>query len=178
MKRLIPALVIVLVVIGAGAWLAISLRAKWHYARLRTEVVQHSFSVLPMNEDITTLLAEVRAEWEERHSQVGGPHSDGLESIGMHPCVANLVEACSYQLPEYSFLSPNQNRRATVMAIYQLTIFAPSMDQSLHVSDDGHLAVIRCGTNCVYVFSDEDAGLREALYYLKAEDIEPENAGD
>ena len=47
-----------------------------------------------------------------------------------------------------------------------------TIDDSIHLSDDGHTALVRCRTNNVYVFEDEDTGLRESLYYVKMKDIE------
>ncbi len=79
-------------------------------------------------------------------------------------------------MPAYSFVSPEQNKRAALLAISQLTILAPSTDTSLHVSDDGHLAVMRCGQYCVALFSDEDGGLRETLYRLKPKNVELKDA--
>jgi hypothetical protein len=171
MKRLIPAIVIVVFVVGEGTWLFINLRTKQQYARVRDEVVRNSFSVKAMDDGTKALLAKARAGWQEVYSEVGGPHSNGLAEVGMRPCVANMAEVCAYQMPEYSFLSPSRNTHATLFGLSQLIILAPSTDKSLYVSDDRHLAVMRCGTSCIYVFSDEDAGLRETLYHLKAKNV-------
>lgn len=172
MQRLIPAIAIVIVVVGTGIWLSINLRTKQNYARLRDEVVQNSFSVKAMDEGSMAVFAKALAEWEEVYSEVGGPHSNGLEAIGLRPCVANMVDACAYQLPDYSFVSPSRNERATLLGIFQLSVFAPSTDKSLYVSDDGHRAVMRCGASCICVFSDDHAGLRETLYRLKEQKVE------
>jgi hypothetical protein len=178
MKRLIPAIVIVVLVVGAGAWLFfwlfLNLRGKQEYARLRDEVVRNASSVKPMDEGAQALLAKARADWEEVYSEVGGPYSKGLDAVGLRPSVATMAEVCGYQMPDYSFLSPERNKRAALLALSQLIISACSTDKSLYVSPDGHTAVMRRGTRCIDVFSDEDAGLRETLYRLKAQDIEPE----
>jgi hypothetical protein len=173
MKRLIPVIVIVVLVAGAGTWLFINLRTKQQYARFRDEVVRNSFSVKAMDEGAKALLAKARADWKEVYSEVGGPQSKGLDAIGLRPCVASMAEVCAYQLPEYSFVSPSQIKRATLFGLSQLIILAPSSDKSLYVSHDGHIALMRCGTSCIFVFSDEDAGLRETLYRLKAKNVEP-----
>jgi hypothetical protein len=174
MKRLIPAIVIVAVVVGIGAWLLINLRARQHYARLRDEVVQESCSIKAMDEGTQALLKKARAEWREVHSQVGGPFSESLGLLGLRPCVASVVELCAYRPPEYSFMSPHANERAVLMGISQLLMFGPASDRSLYVSDDRHLAVMRCGMSSVYVFSDAEGGLRATLYGQKANGAEPE----
>jgi len=178
MRRFLPAIAILALVAAVGAWSFLSLffnvRAKRNYARLRDEVAQNSPSVKPMDESIKALLAEVTAKWEKVDSQVDGAHSKGLALIDLCPSVESLVEVCAYRMPDYSFASPSQNKRATLLGFSQLTIFAPSTDKSLHVSDDGHLAVMQCGKDCVFVFSDERGCLRETLYHSKRTSIEPE----
>ena len=74
--------------------------------------------------------------------------------------------------------TPEQNERAALLAIFQQLILAPSTDRSLHVSDDGHLAVIRCGKYCVILFSDENGGLHETICRLKPKNVELKDAGD
>ena len=140
--------------------------------RMRDEAVRNPSSVKAMDEGTKALLAKARADWQEVDSEVGGPHSNGLAAVGLRPCVANMAEVFAYQMPEYSFVSPSQNKRAAFLGLTPSLLFsAPSMDKSLYVSDDKHLALMRCGTGCVYVFLDEDAGLRETLYHAKATNV-------
>jgi hypothetical protein len=174
MRMFLLAIAILAVVAAAGASLFLNLRAKRNYARLRDEVAQNSPSVKSMDETIKALLAEVTQKWDKVDSQVDGTFSKGLKLIGLCPTVEGLVEVCAYKMPEYSFVSPSQNKRAALLGFSQLTIFAPSTDKSLHVSDDGHLAVMQCGKDCVFVFSDEQGCLSETLYRSKRTSIEPE----
>ena len=176
MKKLIPAIVVVLIVVGVGVWLTLNLRAKRKYDRMRDGLSQHSYSLVQMDAGTTALLAEVRGNWVESHSETEGPHSKALETVGLRPSVSNLTHVFTYRLPEYSFLSLDQNKKSATMGMIQGTIFPVTIDQSIHVSDDGHLVLIRCQKNLVYVFSDEETGLREAMYYVKKMNIEPEDA--
>ena len=59
------------------------------------------------------------------------------------------------------------------MGMIQSTVFPATVDESIHLSDDGHLAIIRVRTNLVQVFSDELTGLRESMYYVKERISEP-----
>lgn len=178
MKKLILTIVILIVVAGAVAWLAVNLRAKPKYDKMRHELSEISYSVVEMDADTTALLADVRGNWFESHSETEGPHSKALETVGLRPSVSNLTHVFTYRLPEYSFLSLDQNKKSAAMGMIQATIFPVTIDQSIHVSDDGHLALIRCQKNLVYVFSDEETGLRETMYYVKKKNIEPEDALD
>jgi len=173
MKRLIPAIAMALIVVGVGAWLTLNLRAKPKYDELRDRLAQCSYSPVQMDAATTALLIEVRENWFQSHSQIDGPHSDALKTIGRRPCVSNLTHIFTYRLPEYSFFSPNQNKKSVVMGMIQSTIFPVTVDDSIHLSDDGHVAILRVRTNLVQVFSDELTGLREAMYYVKKGNIEP-----
>jgi hypothetical protein len=172
MKKLTPAIVIALAAVGAVAWCALNLRAKRKYDHVRDELAQHSYAVVPFDQKTTAFLAEVRTSWTNSHSQVGGPHSDAIKLLGLRPSVSNLVHVFTHRLPAYSFLSLDQNKKSAVMAMVQGLLMPVTMDNSIHRSEDGLTALVRCQTNLVYVFSDEPAGLRESMYYLKKGNIE------
>jgi len=172
MRKLIPAIVVVFAVVGVGAWLTLNLRAKRKYDQVRSDLAQHSYAVVPFDTETTAFLAEVRASWTNSHSEVGGPHSDAITLLGLHPSVSNLVHVFTHRLPAYSFVSPQQNKESTVMAMVQGMLMPITIDDSIHVSNDGHTAVVRCQTNLVYIFSDELPGLRESMYYVKKGNIE------
>ena len=172
MKKTIPAIVLTLAVAGAVAWCTLHLRAKRKYDHVRNDLAQHSYAVVPFDADTTTFLAEVRSSWTNSHSQVGGPHSDAIQLLGLRPSVSNLVHVFTHRLPTYSFLSTDQNKKSAVMAMVQGMLMPITIDDSIHLSDDGHTALVRCQTNLVYIFSDEQSGLRESMYFVKKGDIE------
>ena len=176
MKKLIPTILTVLVVAGALAWLALNLRAKRKYDELRDRLAQCSYSLVKMDSDTTALLAEACADWTEAYSHVGGPHSDALKTVGLRPSVSNLTHVFTHRLPEYSFLSPNQNKKSVVMGAIQSLLFSVTIDDAIHLSGDGSIALIRCQTNLVLVFADEESGLRESMYYAKKQDIEQDES--
>jgi len=117
-----------------------------------------------MNESIKALSAEATANWEEVASQVDGEYSQGLEMIGLSPTVESLTKVCKYRMPDYSLVSPSQNKRAILFGIAQSTLLSISTEKTLYVSDDGHVAAMRCGKDCVFILSDENGRLREVLY--------------
>jgi hypothetical protein len=176
MKKLVSALIIIAFAVGIGVWLSFSLRAKQKYDAVRSELGKHLFSVIKMDADTSVLLADVRADWVESHSQIDGPSSDAIRTVGLTPSVSNLVEVFTYEMPTFSLLSLGRNKKPVVMGMLQSMILPVSIDASIHLSNDGHLALIRCRTNVVYVFSDEETGLRESMYYVKKVNIEPNAA--
>jgi len=178
MKKSISIIFIVLIVIGAGAWLALNLRAKRKYDKMRNELSELSYSVVEMDADTTALLAEVREKWTQSHSQIDGPHSEALKTLGLNPSVSNLAHVFTYRLPKYSLLSIEQNKKSAAMGLVQGILMPVTIDESIHVSADGHLALVRCKTDLVYVFADENTGLREEMYYVKRDIEQQSPAGD
>jgi len=176
MKKTISIIVIVLIVIGAGAWLTLNLRAKQKYDKMRNELSQLSYSVVKMDADTTALLSEVREKWAQSHSQIDGPHSDALKTLGLDLSVSNLVHVFTYRLPKYSFLSIEQNKKSAAMGLVQGLLMPVTIDESIHVSANGDLALIQVSAKCVLVFADENAGLREEMYVK--ENIEQLPGGD
>lgn len=176
MKKTISIIVIVLILIGAGAWLTLNLRAKQKYDKMRKGLSEFSYSVVEMDADTKALLAVVREKWTQSHSQIDGPHSDALKTLGLTPSVSNLVHVFTYRLPEYSLLSIDQNKKSAAMGLVQGILVPVTIDESIHVSAKGDLALIQVSTKCVLVFADENKGLREEMY-LKG-NIEQSPAGD
>jgi len=177
MKRLI-ATIIVVAAVGIGAWLTFSLRAKRKYDDARADLGKHLFSVVQMDGDTTALLAEVQTNWVESYSEVGSVYTEALKTVGLSPSVSNLIEMFTYRMPEYSLLFPSRNKEPAAMGQIQATLLPMSVDGLIYVSEDQHLAMIRCKTNVVLVFADEAGGLREAQYCVKEENVEPGAEGD
>ena len=175
MKKLISLVLIVLVIAGAAAWMVLNLRTKRKYDEVRDKLAQCSYSLVMMDGDTTALLAEARADWTEGFSHVRGPHSDALKTLGLRPSVSNLTHVFTHRLPQYSFFSPDQNKKAVVMGAIQSLLFPKTIEDAIHLSGEGSIALIRCQTNLVFVFADEEPGLRESMYYVKKEDLEDES---
>lgn len=173
MKRLIPFVAVVLIAVGVGAWLTLSLRAKRKYDQVRSELADNVLSAVAMDAETRALLSEVRTGWVERNSEVGGPHSEALKTVGLQPSVSNVIELFTYQMPEYSLLSLRRNGRPMQIGAVQAVLLPISIDKSIHVSDDRRVALIRIRPTIVYVFADEAGGLRETQYWLKQENVEP-----
>ena len=178
MKKLIPIIAVLVVAIGIAAYLAVSLHIKRKYDKARIELADHVLSAVPMDAETKVLLTEVRTGWVEKNNEVGGPHSDALKTIGLEPSVSNVIELLTYRMPEYSLLSLRRNSRPMQIGAIQAVLLPISIDKSIHVSDDRHVALIRIHPAIVYVFTDEAGGLRETQYWLKKENIEPTAEGD
>jgi hypothetical protein len=166
------------VVVAAGGWLSMNLRTKQKYDHFRGYMLKDAPAVRPLDETTKAVLSQAAANWEKVSSELDGVHSKGLELIELHPSVMSLTEICKFQMPEYSFASPAQNKMATIWGLSQLTMFAPSTDKALHISDDGHLAVMQCGGNVIYVFSDEQDRLRETFYRRRTTAVDAKTQAD
>ena len=178
MKKWRAPIINVIVIAGISAWLMLNLRAKAKYEKARSELTPHVLSAVLMDAKSIAFATQVRDSWIQRHSEVGGPHTSALETLGLRPTVSNLVHVFTYRMPAYSFLSLNQNRTATHMGLVQSTLIPGATDNAIHVSGDGRMALVRIGTSMVNFFQDEEAGLREASYYLEPKSTESTPSGD
>ncbi len=167
MKKLFSVIAVLVVAIGVGAWLNFSFRAKWKYDTARADLRKNLLVVIQIDADMKVQLAKVQTNWAESHSEIGGPHSEAIETVGLRPTVANLIEVFTYPLPEYWFLSSARNKKAATMGAVQAVILPRTVDGLIHVSEDQRLAIIRYGPDIVGVFTDDAGGLREATYTNK-----------
>lgn len=174
MKKLLLAIVVIVVAVAIGAGLTFALRVKGKYDDFKAEIANHTLMVVRMDRQTQTLLTEVCTNWVEVYSEVGGPHADALEQVELSPSVSSLIHLFTYRMPEYSLFSPRQNKQAATMGMIQAVMLPMSVDGSIHVSRDQHLAVIRYTPSVVAVYTDDAGGLREALYELREEPAAPD----
>ena len=178
-SRFLVFIVAVVGVLGISLWLAFNIRAKPKYDEVRSSLeLDQPFAVVEMNEETVNLFDEVHSSWDAQYSVVDGPHTDALNTLGLTPSVSNVISLYTYQLPEYSWLSPEQNKAALRFAAVYAVILPATMDQSIHVSPDRQSALIRRSPSLVDVFTDESDGLREASFFVLPDDqaTSPNNA--
>jgi hypothetical protein len=82
----------------------------------------------------------------------------------MNPSVTNLIKVFNYQMPKYSWFSSKQNKSSAARGLIKAQCMPISIDQRWYLSEDGHLAMLHCKTNVVYVYRDETSGLRATMY--------------
>ena len=166
MKKLIPSIIIVIILAGVSAWLVLNLRAKRKYDAMRNELVP-PYSVVQMDEKMNAFLAQVQSDWTKGQDFVGGPIPKTFATVGLSATVSNLLGMYSYTMPEYSFVSPDRNKKAVLMGLIQGVSLSMSVDRTISVSTDHHLAMNRITTNQVQIYTDTAEGLREEYYFIK-----------
>jgi hypothetical protein len=154
--------VLVLVV---TVWVALNMYVKVRFDRKRSNLP--SYTKVEMTAASRTLVAKVTNEWNEVYSLIGGPHAKALNLIGSRATVGDLVKFFTEPLPGHSVLSVKKSLNAKLMCD-TFEILAPiTLDGSIHVSADASIAMFRVNERTILVFSDEQEGLREALYQIK-----------
>jgi hypothetical protein len=161
---MISALIVALII--AGCWLEVNLIAKSKYDRTR-EMISAGYLVVPMDQQTTTFLADVLRNWKREMDSTNGPDMDLIKLAGTTPTVRHLIEVWNFQMPPYKWDSPTKNRQLTALALMKTAAMPASVDKQWHLSSDGHLAVLHCRTNTVFVYRDEPSGLRVTLYARK-----------
>jgi hypothetical protein len=155
---------VIVLLIGLGVGAVYVVRAKQSYDKARAAIADGVLSVVPLDDETEALVAEVRSTWKKTYDLVGGPHFEGLKAVELAPTVSNLVYVFTYRMPGFSLFARKQNTRSALIGMVQAQLLPTAIDRSIHVSDDGRLAMIRAAENVVLLYSDEDGGLREAMY--------------
>ena len=156
MKILISGILVVLSII---IWLWPHYQIRRIYGKVIAELGPHPYSVVSISEDMSVLLSDAYEHWAILSCKTGGEYSDGLSLFGLTPSVTNLIKLINHR-PKYYFL----NKQDIIAGKVQALLLPRAIDQSIHLSDDGHLAFIRLRTNAIAVFTDTDGRLNEALY--------------
>jgi len=163
MNRWVLGIILVVVVLGAGSWGVLSFRAKAKYDQTRKELLI-VYPVTAMDQQRKTFLADVQSNWTCKADSVGGPNSEMVKLAGMTPSVQNLIHVFNYQMPEYAWFSPAQNRNAAMIGLLKAKFFPTSVDKQWHISDNEHLVMLWANKNIVFVYRDEPSGMRETMY--------------
>lgn len=167
MKKLAPAFLLVIVVIGFVAYLLVSFASKGKYDKVRLELANHVLSETPMDEEREALLNELGTNGTVVSSALNGPYTDALKTLGWEPSVESVVELMTYRMPEYSWMALGGNQRPMNVGAVQAVVLSSSVDKQIHVSDDRQVALIQISPAIVYVFQNEQGGIRETQYQLK-----------
>jgi hypothetical protein len=171
-KLLVTASILIAFVI-VGSWAGFSLHTKSKYDEVRQQELPMVYAVAPLDQKAEAFLSDVQSNWLCKVDVTNGPDADVVKLVGMTPSVHNLVYVFNYQMPEYRWFSPAENRKASVIGLIKAKFFPISVDKEWHVSKDMHLAMLWCKTNVVYLYRDEGESLRASLYVRKKENIEP-----
>ncbi len=164
MKKLIPALVVVVIVVFVGSWLGLSFQTKAKYDNLRKELSKYPVTVSPMDNRTNELLLEIESKWTCKLNETNGPHSFALKGLGLTPSVKNVAYLISFQMPEYSWLSQESNKEATKFAMIKGEMSPKVTDKTIHISANEKTAFVIIKDNIVLVFRDEANGMREMVY--------------
>ena len=172
MRRIVITTCLLLAVAATGWWFIASLNAKVKHDRMRQDLADATYLVVPFDQKASALRSEVETTWACSSDSTDGPDSEVVRTAGLRPCVSNLVYAFNYEVPAFSWVSPGRNREAAVFGLLKAKFFPVSVDKEWHVSDDYHVAMLWCRTNAVFIYRDETNGLRASLYYRK-KPVEP-----
>lgn len=168
MKKLILGTVVLLFSVWLGLWVTFNVRTKAKYDEFAKEVAIHSkYSIKFFDAEFSNFLSNVEITWSVRTNQINGPHSLLLKVVGLEPSVTNLVNSMICPLPEWSWISLEQNRRSTILAMFKGQLSPITVDGAIHISSDKKTAVLWYGTNVLEVYRDETNGMREILYFKK-----------
>ncbi len=148
--------------------LIVVLPLKSRYEESRAEISSVVLTEVPMNAATERLLSDVRDNWTEKCNDLDGLVSRALEIIHRTLSVANVVALFTYRMPDFSILSPRRNYEPIAIGVVQAQILPITVDHLIHVSHDRRVALIRVSSDTVFLFEDDDQGMREMVYLRSA----------
>jgi len=173
MNRLFFTLAIIGTVL-VGGWLVVSVYAKSQYDRIRQQEFGPAYVVAPIDENDEVFLSDAQSNWLCKVDVVNGPFADAVKKLtGKALSVRSLIDLSHYKMPPYNWSSSAQNRNSAALGLIRALFPPNTVDKKWHLSKDGHLAMLWLGTNKIYLYRDEDTGLRQTLYVKESENIEP-----
>lgn len=122
------------------------------------------FRVLRIDAQKQERLEDIEARWTCKNIEINGPHALAMRTLGLEPSVTNLVNLLTLRIPPYDWLRPKENKRNLEVALVQTTILPISVDQSIHLSGDGSIALIEHPKGVVSIFRETEEGFQEALW--------------
>jgi hypothetical protein len=174
MNRLLLTALGVIGTVLVGGWLTVSLYTKSQYDRIRQEEFRPDYAVTIMDEKVEVLLSDVQSNWLCKVDVTNGPFADAVKKLtGKAPSVRSLIDLSSYKMPPYDWSSQARNRSSASLGLIRALFPPNTIDKKWHVSKDVHLAMLRLGTNKIYLYRDEETGLRQTLYVKESANIEP-----
>ena len=117
-----------------------------------------------MDEQSKALLSDVRTNWRCRKDTTNALIAEVLTSAGLTLTVQNVIHVLHSPMPQFCWWSVPRNEQAFRFCMTKLAYADYGTNQTFHVSDDGHLALLKCSPDMVIVFQDETDVVREALY--------------
>jgi hypothetical protein len=162
MKRWLSIGAVLLFMIAGTATLTVLLvnaRATYEKAYAQAK----SLNWVEMNAESQAFLDDVRANWR---NQSGFYDGDGpmMTEFGLAPTVANWAEVQTWKMPPFSYWNVNANRSNAKFMVLQATLVLVSEDGNVYVNQDRSLAYVRLQPNMVYLYVNDPAGLRQAIY--------------
>ena len=163
MKKLILAVIVLLVVAIASIWLIPCLKLRHTYYQTINELAPNPYSVIEMDDAAKTLLVDVFENWGKIDYKGEGSVSEGFSMVGTRPSVSNLIQLLNHR-PDTFFLSEED---ASIGCFQALLMPIPPIDGAIHLSADGQIALFRLHTDTVLICQNEDGEVRESLYSRK-----------
>lgn len=174
MNRLLLTALGIIGTVLVGGWLTVSLYTKSRYDLIRQQEFHPHYAVTTMDEKAEVFLSDVQSNWLCKVDVTNGPFADAVKKLtGKAPTVRSLMDLSNYKMPPYDWSSPAQNRNSAALGLVGALFPPNTVDKKWHVSEDVHLGMLRLGTNKIYLYRDEDKGLRQTLYVKESENIEP-----
>lgn len=178
-KNIAVVISVMLIALVVALLLVPSIAAKRKYDTAKQKLEKElpgTFTVKEFDSTMQNKLGEIETQWSCSTSEINGPHSQALKTVGMDSTVPNLATLFNYRIPAYAWFDLDQNARNMSIAAIQAIIVPISTDQTIHMSADRSVALVLHTSRTASIFRDTAKGLQEALWTKSA--IEQDAAPD
>ncbi len=122
------------------------------------------FLVKPIDEGTQELIGVIESSWTCTSEEVDGVYSEALRLAGFDPNVEGVIRLLTFRLPDFSWLDMSQNKDSLEVAVVYATVAPISIDNTIHVSSDRRIVLIRVGERTAMVFRETPDGMHESLW--------------
>lgn len=164
MKRIFIIAFVTAVVWSASWFLFWSIKAKSKYDKVKDELSKKPYTLVEIGKNDKKFLKEIKKEWHIHLNIINGATSKALKLIGFDNSVSGITKLLTYEMPSYSWLSSEQNKKVSRIAIIYTMLAPRSVDNIIHVAKDRNLAFTQFNEGFVLVYQNDETGLREIQY--------------
>ena len=83
-----------------------------------------------------------------------------VSQAGLPSTVEGLIQLYNFRMPEFSWLSLEQNRKSARIGAVQALFVSTSIDRTIHVSPQRRLALVRVHEGTMFIFFEKENGLK------------------
>jgi len=157
-------------------WLVPMLQEKMQYDALKDVIAETSgppFLVKPFDAEMQKTLGIIESTWLLQKDDTIA-YSNVMRRAGISPTVDGMIQLLNYQMPDFSWTSPSENKKSLSMTHAKIVVVPMSHDNTLHVSADHRVALAYPSETVVFIYRVDKNGLSGSFWIRPEDKTEPD----